>query len=74
MTEIFLDRSRELQHRIWGEFREMPGLRITLGQACRLFGGTPAEVVSALKDLVSHGILRQIGPYYVRADWDQFTA
>ena len=74
MTQIFLDRSRELQHRIWGEFREMPGLRITLEQACRLFGGQPTEVAAALQDLVNAAVLRQIGPYFLRADWEHFTA
>jgi len=74
MTESFVDQRTELHLRIWGEFREMPGLRITLDQACRLFGGQPTEVAAALQDLVNAAVLRQIGPYYLRADWENFTA
>ena len=36
MTGILTNAS-ELHFRIWSEFHTMPGLRLTLGQACRLF-------------------------------------
>ena len=52
----------------------MPGLRLTRNQACRLFGGESSKVVEALQDLVDAAVLRQIGPYYVRADIGSFTA
>ena len=52
----------------------MPGLRLTRNQACRLFGGESNKVVEALQDLVDAAVLRQIGPYYVRADIGSFTA
>jgi hypothetical protein len=73
MTEI-LEKATELHFRIWTEFHTMPGLRLTLGQAVRLFGGTRTEVVAALQDLVDASALRRIGPYYVRADFGRFTA
>jgi beta-phosphoglucomutase-like phosphatase (HAD superfamily) len=73
MTEI-LEHTTELHFRIWTEFHTMPGLRLTLSQACRLFGGQPGEVIEALRDLVDASVLRQIGPYFVRADFGSFTA
>lgn len=73
MTAI-LERATELHFRIWTEFKTMPGLRLTCDQACRLFGGESSDVVGALQDLVDSAVLRQIGPYYVRADFARFTA
>jgi hypothetical protein len=73
MTEI-LTNATELHFRIWSEFHTMPGLRLTFGQACRLLGGTPTEVAEALQDLVDASLLRQVGPYYIRADFGRFTA
>lgn len=73
MTKI-LEGATDLQIRIWSEFQTMPGLRLTREQACRLFGGEPNEVLNALQDLVDVAALRQVGPYYIRADFDRFTA
>ena len=73
MTQI-VERATDLHFRIWAEFRTMPGLRLTRDQACRLFGGESNKVVEALQDLVDAAVLRQIGPYYVRADIGSFTA
>jgi len=73
MTPI-LERATDLHFRIWAEFRTMPGLRLTRDQACRLFGGESNKVVEALQDLVDAAMLRQFGPYYVRADLGNFTA
>ena len=73
MTQV-VERATDLQFRIWAEFRTMPGLRLTRNQACRLFGGESNKVVEALQDLVDAAVLRQIGPYYVRADIGSFTA
>jgi hypothetical protein len=73
MTEI-LERASELHMRIWAEFMTMPGMRLTSDQACRLFGGEPDEVLVALQDLVDAALLRQVGPYYIRADFGRFTA
>jgi hypothetical protein len=46
-----------LIERILGEYREMPGLALTLGQACRLWGcdGTTCRV--AVEILVTQGEL-----------------
>ena len=74
MTENTIDLTTELHFRIWSEFHEMPGLRLTLCQACRLFNREPAAVEEALQALVNAAALRQIGPYYVRADLGHFTA
>jgi hypothetical protein len=73
MTEISA-KATELHFRIWSEFHTMPGLRLTLEQVCRLLGAKPTEVAEALQDLIAASVLRQIGPYYVRADFAQFTA
>ena len=73
MTET-LEKATELHFRIWAEYQTMPGVRLTLSQACRLFGGKPSEVIDAMQDLVAASVLRQIGPYYVRADFGSFTA
>ena len=69
-----VESATDLHFRIWAEFRTMPGLRLTRNQACRLFGGESNNVVEALQDLVDAAVLRQIGPYYVRADIGSFTA
>jgi beta-phosphoglucomutase-like phosphatase (HAD superfamily) len=74
MTDTRIDSPTELHYRIWGEFHTMPGLRLTADQVCRLVGGNRAEIVEALKGLVDAGVLRQIGPYYVRADFGRYTA
>ena len=73
MTRI-VEKTTDLHLRIWAEFGTMPGLRLTRDQACRLFGGEPGEVVSALQDLVDAAVLRHVGPYYIRADFGRFTA
>jgi hypothetical protein len=73
MTQI-VEGATDLQFRIWVEFRTMPGLRLTRTQACRLFGGESNDVVEALQDLVDAAVLREIGPYYLRADIGSFTA
>ncbi len=74
MTDTSLASPTELQFRIWGEFHTMPGLRVTQDQLCRLMGGARADVVEAVRGLVDAGVLRQVGPYYVRADIDRYTA
>lgn len=67
-------RATEMQIRIWSEFREMPGLRLTLGQACRLFDLDPEGGAEAMQALVDAGVLRQVGPFYLRADLGAFVA
>jgi hypothetical protein len=50
-----------LLSRIQGEFREMPGLSLTLEQAAKLFG-LPSEACTRVLGVLEHsGILRQAG-------------
>ena len=46
-----------LIERILGEFREMPGLALTLGQACRLGGCGGMTCRIAVDLLVARGVL-----------------
>jgi DNA-binding IclR family transcriptional regulator len=50
-----------LLSRIQGEFREMPGLSLTVDQAARLFG-LPSEACTRVLGVLEHsGVLRQAG-------------
>jgi len=49
--------SADVLYRIQGEYREMPGLRLTPAQAQRLWGLDRAACDSALAQLVSTGFL-----------------
>ena len=46
-----------LHARIRAEYREMPGLSLTLRQAARLFNLEPTHCACVLESLVSHGHL-----------------
>jgi hypothetical protein len=48
-----------LLHRIRGEFREMPGLTLTLRQAARLWSLDPVTCDTALRILVEERFLDQ---------------
>ena len=50
---------RPLLDRICGEYREMPALRLTVGQASRLWALDRALCASALDALVQERCLRQ---------------
>jgi hypothetical protein len=56
-----------LLHRVHGEFMEMPGLRLTVAQACRLWNVDQATSLGVLNQLVDEQFLRLSGPHYVRA-------
>jgi len=56
-----------LLHRVHGEYMEMPGLRLTLAQACRLWNADAATSLEVLNQLVEKQFLRLSGPHYVRA-------
>jgi hypothetical protein len=56
-----------LLQRVHGEFMEMPGLRLTLAQACRLWNVDPVTSREVLNHLVDEQFLRVSGPHYVRA-------
>jgi hypothetical protein len=49
---------QSLVERIRGEFREMPGMQLTLVQAQRLFGLEPAACRNVIDTLVDASFLR----------------
>lgn len=51
----------DLCARVWAEFREMPGLTLTLPQASRLFGIEPVRCERVLGALVHAGHLATNG-------------
>jgi len=57
----------DLRARCRGEFLEMPGMRLTLRQAARLWGIEAALCESLLNALVDSGFLRKTGERYMRA-------
>jgi hypothetical protein len=59
-----------LQASVRGEFLELPGLRLTIAQAGRLWNVDPLHGRDVLDALVEAAFLRRSGPYYVRADAD----
>jgi hypothetical protein len=48
-----------LVQRVRGEFREMPGLRLTFAQACRLWQMDPTTCGLVLERLTREGVLLQ---------------
>lgn len=63
-----LDCVADLRSLICAEYREMPGLNLTLPQAIRLWTAEPALCSQVLEALVDTGFLRRVGATYVRAD------
>ena len=65
---------RELGSRIVAEFREMPGVCLTLAQAARLFSAEPRLCGRVLDALVRSHVLRcERGVYWAAANryhWD----
>jgi hypothetical protein len=57
-----------LQARVTAEFREMPGMRLTLAQAARLFSIDAARCARVLGALVERGVLATDGRAFARAD------
>jgi hypothetical protein len=58
---------RDLHVRIQGEYQEMPGLKLTLPQASRLFNVDLSRCALALDTLVANGQLRTDGRAFVHA-------
>jgi hypothetical protein len=56
-----------LAKRVWGGFQEMPGLRVSLKQAARLFGVDPPTCSRILEDLVLSGHLSLNRGHFLRA-------
>jgi DNA-binding IclR family transcriptional regulator len=61
------DDDLELRLRVLAEFREMPGLRLTLAQAARLFDLEPARCQEVLGTLVEAGCLAMDGKDFATA-------
>lgn len=59
---------RVLCTRIVGEYLEMPGLNLTLPQACRLWNLDRRQCTQLLDALVASGFLRKSGETYLRPD------
>jgi hypothetical protein len=57
----------DVHARIQAEYREMPGLKLTLAQASRLFNLEPGRCASALETLVSGGVLWTDGRAFLPA-------
>ena len=57
-----------LRLRVSAEFREMPGLLLTLAQAARLFSIDPARCERVLHTLVDQGVLVSDGRAFRLAD------
>jgi hypothetical protein len=62
---------RHLYARISAEFEEMPGLRLTLPQAARLFGLDDASCRRIMTTLVDNGVLTTDGQAFARASFDR---
>jgi hypothetical protein len=58
---------RGLLQRVCGEYIEMPGLRLTTAQACRLWNVDAVTGQTVLNRLVDERFLRVSGPHYVKA-------
>ena len=58
----------ELGRRICAEYRELPGLQLTIAQACRLWSADRNVGRQTLDALVEAAFLRRCGEHYVRAD------
>jgi hypothetical protein len=54
--------------RIVTEFRELPGLRLTVPQAARMWALDRTECEAVLDALVDAGILRRFGGTYARGE------
>jgi hypothetical protein len=68
VQSIDVDTDRSLVRTICGEYNEMPGLQLTLAQACRLWNTDANSGAQALDTLVARAFLRRVGRTYVRAD------
>jgi hypothetical protein len=50
-------RVNDLDSIIYGEFNEMPGMRLTTAQVARLWALTASEAHAAVRSLVARGLL-----------------
>ena len=56
-----------IARRVYTEFVEMPGMRLTLRQAQRLFGLDASDCEAVLDALVTGGLLRALDGFYTSA-------
>jgi hypothetical protein len=56
--------AQEAVERVRADFREMPGMSLTLEQGCRLWNLSPEICRPILEALVSQGSLKRIGAHY----------
>jgi hypothetical protein len=59
--------ARELRLLIRAEYREIPGLSVTLAQAARLWNADRAQCLAALEALTADGFLYRSGDVYHRS-------
>jgi hypothetical protein len=64
----------DLRERVQGEYREMPGLQLTLAQASRLWNTNLTVSQTVLDALVETAFLRRSGSHYVRAECGRWSA
>ena len=68
MHDIEHDIDASLLSRVYGEYVEMPGLKLTVPQASRLWSVNLSLSAQVLDRLVDAAFLRRSGSCYVRAD------
>lgn len=56
--------AQEALRRIHADYREMPGLRVTLQQGCRLWNLAPDICRPILDAMVANGFLNRSGEHY----------
>jgi Fic family protein len=61
-------RIRDFEARVQGEYLEMPGQRLTVAQASKLWDVKEEVAAAVLENLVEQRFLRRVGPYYFRSD------
>lgn len=64
----------DLLQRVYGEYKEMPGLRLTVAQASRLWSVKREKAARALDLLVETSFLHRRGECYVRTDCGRICA
>jgi DNA-binding GntR family transcriptional regulator len=64
-------RRTDLTARVQAEFNDMPGMRLTLAQACRLWGVDRVIAKRVLDRLVDERFLCLLGDVYLRRESDQ---
>ncbi len=63
-----IGKTEPVLQRIRGEYLEMPGLRLTVKQACRFWGLDEPTCARLLEDLVEAGFLARVGQGYRLGD------